>query len=200
MATFGPNPALNTFNFSGLNTDNEIFTTAVSVPENARCQSITINMGRHTAGNVNTQFCIWDASTGALIVASAVTAVGARADQTIAIADTVLKAGRSVWIGFWRDPSLDAEWGGQHAVGSFNFAPASGGAGSPQNPISATACAPAFDCGQLRAFVTYIPILTWVGRAGAWQRDLVVVGRAGAWSSQAVPVKVGRAGAWTQIG
>lgn len=199
MASFGPNPALTTFDFSGVNTDNEIFSTAQSVPENARCQSITVNMGRHTAGNVNTQACIWDASTGGLIVASSAVAIGAgRADHNFAIADTVLLAGRSVYIGFWRDPALDAEWG-VAAAGSFNFAPLAGGAGAPSNPIAANACAGPFVCGDMRAFVTYIPITVWKGKAGAWVRTVPTVGRSAAWLGS-TPVKVGRAGAWKQIG
>jgi hypothetical protein len=199
VATFGANPTLTTFDFSGVNTDNEIFAPAATVPENARCQSITCNVGRHTAGNVNVQFCIWDASTNGLIVASSAIAIGAgRADHTIGIADTVLKAGRSVYVGFWRDPALDAEWG-VAAAGSFNFAPLAGGAGGPSNPIAPNACAGPFVCGTMRAFVTYIPITVWKGVGGAWVRTIPTVGRSAAWPG-ATPVKVGRAGVWNQIG
>jgi len=200
VATFGfTGAATSSYDYSGVNTDNEILSTTVTVPENARCQSITVDMGGHTAA-VNTQFCIWNASGGGLLVASAVFSAGlGRATRTASIADTVLKAGQTVWIGFWRDPSKDAEWG-VAASGSFQYAPASGGAGSPSNPISPSGCSGSFVCGSIQAYVTYIPILTWKGVAGAWKRDLTVVGRSSAWSGQAVPVKVGRAGAWNQIG
>lgn len=200
MATFGSNPTLTTNDFSGVNTDNEIFSTAQTVPENARAQSITVNMGRNSAGSVSTRFCIWNASGGGLLVASAATAIPqGLADRTIAIPDTILTAGLSVYIGFWRDPAVDAIWGAA-ASGSFNFAPLSGGAGSPSNPISPNACTGPFICGAIRAFVTYIPITTWKGVAGAWKRDLTVVGRSSAWAGAAIPVWVGKAGAWKQIG
>jgi hypothetical protein len=149
----GDTAAPTTFNFSGNGSDNIIGTNdTFTVPAGGiYANSITCYMGGHT-GNVNASFCIWNASTGALLATSGTYALGTgRALRTLNLsAQTFIAAGTVLRIGFWRQQNQDAEWG-VTASGSFVF--------STNNPNAntqpSTACGGTYICGNPQFYLSY---------------------------------------------
>lgn len=143
--------ATSSFDFSGINTDNVIGTanTFVVPAGGITVSSISIYMGGNTAA-VNTRFCIWNATTHALIADSALfSAAKTRALRTKAITPVFIAAGTTIRIGFWRQQSQDAQWG-VAASGTFNLHANTGSIDEPR-----TACSGAYVCGHIQAYITY---------------------------------------------
>lgn len=146
------------FDFSGLNTDNEIAFGPVVMPEAGSLNSISVYMGGHTAA-VTVQGCVWS-STGALLVAATGQSVakgsgvaGGQVWTTFAAA-LVLTAGEILYIGWFRTESGDAEWS---VLGSGTFKRATTAtAAAMANPP--TDCAGGgYLCGSVGAYINYTP-------------------------------------------
>jgi hypothetical protein len=139
------------WDFSQVNSDNVIGTAETyTVPGGGiYVNSISIYMGGYSAA-VTVEFAIWNASTGALIVASAATSVGQGLSlKTLNVAQTFIAAGTSIRVGFWRQQNQDAMWG-VGSSGSFNFATNQSGV---VNPTSG--CTSPYVCGHIQAYASY---------------------------------------------
>lgn len=145
-----------TFNFSLASSDNIIFTGAsYSMPAGGGyVSSITIYMGGYSA-NVNTIFCIWNASTGALIAQSSNTTVGVGLSiRTLsAVGSPFIAAGTALFVGFWRQQNQDAQWG-VAGTGTFNYLT---NQSSNTSVAGYSACGSPYTCGNIQAYFTFTP-------------------------------------------
>jgi len=145
--------ATSSFDFSGVNSDNEVFTDALfTIPAGgATVTKISCYFGGHTAA-VNAKLCIWNRATGALIASSAQFSAGVgRALRSISMPSVVIAAGVTIRIGFWRDKAHDAEWG-VAASGTFDYKT---NVSAPGSVSGFGTCAGPYVCGHLQAYITY---------------------------------------------
>jgi hypothetical protein len=150
--------ATSSWDWSGVNADNEVFTDAViTVPAGGiYINKISVYMGGHTV-SVGTKLCVWNRGSGALIVSGAQTTYGVgRALRTQSVASTFVAAGTTLCVGFWRDKSKDAEWG-VAASGTFRY---KSNQSAPGSISGFSTCAPSYICGSIQAYVTYSTLTT----------------------------------------
>lgn len=107
--------------------------------------------------------CIWAQNNGQLIWASAGFTPGVGpSQQNAGVPNIRVSGGAPFWLGFWRDPSADAEWTTDTAVATNWAACTNGGGPGPFSPSIG-----AYGPGQLSAYVDYAANAT--PNQGVWQ-------------------------------
>lgn len=156
MPTFGNNPTFNTWEFTGVNLENQIAEIA-TVPVDCDVTSISCFLGGDGAA-VSAKLCIWNAS-GNVLYATPVVTVASRPRTTSgqywvtkAITPLHLLSGQNVYIGWWRAAAGGAVW-------SYDT---TGGSHLHQTALSAPAKFVGFTThtpGRIGAFATYsVPV------------------------------------------
>lgn len=146
---------------SGLNYANQV-ACRLTMPANG-----WITNAHAVFGGWNTNpwsaICIWAQGNGGLIWASGGFYPGVGASQQNVSAPNIrVGAGFPFWLGFWRDPSQDAQWTTDTAVAT-NWAANT----TPGGPTSFSPSIGAYGPGQLSAYVDYTP--NAVPNQGVWQ-------------------------------
>lgn len=195
MAQIGSQPSSwSTFQFSGLNTNNQVGMGTFAMPEAGRINQLSCFFGGHTAA-VTARLVLWDSSgnivaqSGSFSAAKGSGGTGGQAWQTQAIPDVLASSGAAYYVGFWRDPAKDAEW--SIAAGG-TWRENTNTSGSPGAFTGLTS-----NSGGVGAYATYVPLRCWVRRGGVWVPTWPAVRRAGSWTQPSVWVR--RAGSWTQV-
>jgi hypothetical protein len=193
MATFGFAPVFNFWQFTGLNTLNQVGQLA-TLTELGRVTSLSAFFGGHTAA-VNARLVIWDSSGNILgqsatfSAAKGTASTGGQALQSQSITPLLLAAA-NYYVGFWRDAAGDAEWSSNNGAGTWNDNTDLTGAPSAFTGLTNNA-------GTIEVFATYTPIRIYVRRSGAWVALALRTRRSGAWSIPAVSVR--RSGTWSPV-
>jgi hypothetical protein len=195
VAQIGSQPgSWSSFQFTGLNTLNQVGMGTFAMPEAGRINQLNCYFAGHT-GAVTARLVLWDSSgnivaqSGSFSAAKGSGATGGQSWQTQVIPDVLAASGAAFSIGFWRDPSKDAEWS---IASGGTWLDNTNTSGSPGAFTGLTS-----NSGSVGAYAAYVPLRCYVRRSGAWVAAWPAVRRSGAWTQP--PVYVRRSGAWLQV-
>jgi hypothetical protein len=196
--------SLNTFSFSGSNTDNKWYSGTYSTGEAVyRMVNILCYFAGDT-GSTTGGPCWWgDNSTGTTLLQYTARTVsqGSHSPQggfDIQTSMDVPEASTTLRFGGFRNGTGSSVM--PYKTGASNFKTVSLSGSSPGSATGGVTFGTEFGSdGSMRAYGTYFIVQFYVRRGGVWQKVVLNLKRSSTWVSPQPQVFVRRGGAWTQI-
>ena len=144
------------YDFSGVNTDNQIFMGPYTMPSHSTITGLSVNMGAHSAPTT-AQLVLWNGAGSVAGHSGSFTAAVGHSQHTYGMTAAVDAPAGSTWfIGFWRQPGGSGEWG---VTSSGNFKIRNTASGAPASISGYVNGSAPYALGNMQAFAQYTTVV-----------------------------------------